>query len=258
MVQQEMMNALVPRQLKKIEEEHHVKVLLAVESGSRAWGFASPDSDFDVRFIYIHPREYYLRLEKQRDVIELPIDDVWDVNGWDLDKTLKLLRGSNPTLFEWLLSPIVYWDDGFRERIQPVAQRCFSEKSMLHHYLNMARGNQRLHLAGKTVIPKKYFYVLRPALACRWILSRGCPPPVPFDRLSDAELPAALRPGVDRLLDLKIHGPEKMEMEHMDDIDIFIEQTLAEAEGRIQTLPGAGAPSWDPLNDCFLEELSRV
>ncbi len=102
---QEEMNVLVPEKLAEIERDFDVKVLWAIESGSRAWGFESPDSDFDVRFIYKHKQDFYLRLNEQRDVIELPIDDTWDVSGWDLDKTLKLLYKSNPTLFEWLQSP---------------------------------------------------------------------------------------------------------------------------------------------------------
>ena len=92
----------------RIEDEEHIKIFLAVESGSWAWGFASPDSDYDVRFVYVRRTEDYLRLEMVRDVIELPINDVLDINGWDLQKTLKLLYKSNPTLFEWFSSPIVY------------------------------------------------------------------------------------------------------------------------------------------------------
>ena len=106
MTQQEM-NILVPEKLREIENEYNVKVLMAVESGSRAWGFASPDSDFDVRFIYKRPRNEYLKLNQPRDVIEIPVDDIWDVNGWDLDKTLRLLYKSNPTLYVWISVPFV-------------------------------------------------------------------------------------------------------------------------------------------------------
>lgn len=94
------MREKIQEQLRRIEEAENIKILLSVESGSRAWGFASPDSDYDVRFIYIRRLEDYLRLDTNRDVIELPIDDVLDINGWDLQKTLRLLHKSNPTLFE--------------------------------------------------------------------------------------------------------------------------------------------------------------
>ena len=100
MLTQEEMNVLIPQRLKEIEKEYNVEILLAAESGSRAWGFASPDSDFDVRMIYKRPQAEYLRLDEVRDVIELQIDDTWDVSGWDLDKTLKLLNKSNPTMYE--------------------------------------------------------------------------------------------------------------------------------------------------------------
>ena len=166
---QEEMNVLVPEKLAEIERDYDVTVLWAIESGSRAWGFESPDSDFDVRFIYKHKRDFYLRLNERRDVIELPIDDTWDVSGWDLDKTLKLLYKSNPTLFEWLQSPIVYQQTDFIERIRPLANQYFSEKKMLYHYLNTARTQMNKYLSGDKVEPKKYFYALRPILACRWI-----------------------------------------------------------------------------------------
>ena len=117
------MRKKIQTQLRRIEEEESIKILLAVESGSRAWGFASPDSDYDVRFIYIRRMEDYLKLEKVRDVIELPMDDVLDMNGWDLQKTLRLLYKSNPTLFEWFSSPIVYQETEFAD-ISHQKKRC--------------------------------------------------------------------------------------------------------------------------------------
>ena len=105
------MEELIKSKLKEIEEKENIKILHCVESGSRAWGFASPDSDYDVRFIYVRPKEFYLRLDKTRDVIEWQLDDTLDINGWDLSKALSLLYKSNPTLFEWNSSPIVYEDN---------------------------------------------------------------------------------------------------------------------------------------------------
>lgn len=96
------MKELIQEKLREIEQREECRILLAVESGSRAWGFASPDSDYDVRFIYMRPKKAYLRLDRTRDVIEVPINDELDINGWDIDKTLRLLHKSNPTVFEWL------------------------------------------------------------------------------------------------------------------------------------------------------------
>lgn len=105
------MRDLIIKRLHEIEKNEQIRILLAVESGSRAWGFDSPDSDYDVRFIYVRNHSDYLKLEKVRDVIELPIKDLLDINGWDLAKTLRLLYSSNPTLFEWFSSPIVYYEN---------------------------------------------------------------------------------------------------------------------------------------------------
>ena len=112
------MRRKIQEQIRRIEESENIKILLAVESGSRAWGFASPDSDYDVRFVYIRRPEDYLRLDAVRDVIELPIDDVLDINGWDLQKTLRLLYKSNPILFEWFSSPIVYQETEFADKLR--------------------------------------------------------------------------------------------------------------------------------------------
>ena len=132
------MKDLIVSELKKIEAEYNVRILLAVESGSRAWGFASPDSDYDVRFIYVRPKEDYLRLEEVRDVIELPINDELDINGWDLQKALRLLYKSNPTLFEWFSSPIVYMETAFADRFRSIMTEYFSSKKSLYHYISIS------------------------------------------------------------------------------------------------------------------------
>ena len=142
------MEALIKEKLHEIEQRENCRILLAVESGSRAWGFASPDSDYDVRFIYVRPRESYLRLNRVRDVIELPINGVLDINGWDVDKTLKLLHKSNPTVFEWFSSPIVYQTTDFTEAFKPVMRRYFSSKSGLWHYQNALRSGRGRCSAG--------------------------------------------------------------------------------------------------------------
>lgn len=122
------MQNLICKKLQEIEKKENVKILLAVESGSRAWGFESPDSDYDVRFIYVRQKEDYLRLDKIRDVIELPLNDVLDMNGWDLQKALRLLHKSNPTLFEWLASPIVYLETPFAEELRAIMPKYFFPK----------------------------------------------------------------------------------------------------------------------------------
>ena len=157
------MKERIIQKLYEIEKEHNIRILLAVESGSRAWGFASPDSDYDVRFIYVRQRDDYLRLNAMRDVIELPISDELDISGWDLQKALRLLYKSNPTLFEWFSSPIVYIETPFANDFRNIMQDYFSKKKTLYHYISMAEGNYRDYLKGDTVWAKKYF-MYRPVL----------------------------------------------------------------------------------------------
>ncbi|HEM6219981.1 TPA: nucleotidyltransferase domain-containing protein [Streptococcus suis] len=251
--QNEMMT-LVPQKLREIEKEFDVEVLWAIESGSRAWGFESPDSDFDVRFIYKHKPDFYLTLDKGRDVIELPIDETWDVSGWDLDKTLKLLFKSNPTLFEWLQSPIVYHQTDFIERIRKYAQTYFSEKKMLYHYLNTAKGNMQKYLLGEQVKPKKYFYALRPILACRWIEKYHTIPPILFDDLVQDLLPEEMKPHVAALLDLKINHPEETLISPLLPIQDYLEESIREIEAYIQTVKDE-KQDISALNHFFLNEL---
>ena len=168
--QGKLMEKIIVQKLHEIEEKEHVKILLAVESGSRAWGFASPDSDYDVRFLYVRTREDYLQLDPLRDVIEQPINDLLDINGWDLQKALRLMYKSNPTLFEWLKSPIIYMETEFADEMRRVMSDYFSVRHSLYHYISMAEGNYKKYLRTEMVKSKKYFYVLRPLLAGQWIL----------------------------------------------------------------------------------------
>lgn len=249
------MRETILSKLDEIENRENVKILLAVESGSRAWGFASPDSDYDVRFIYVRPKEDYLRLEKTRDVIELPIEGELDINGWDLDKTLRLLRASNPTLFEWFSSPIVYRETAFVQEFRSIMQRYFSSKRGLSHYLSMASSNYREYLKGNMVKAKKYFYVLRPVLACRWILDKGSPPPMLFSELMEAELNPVLLPDVNRLLDLKMNAPEIKTIPKIESINRYLDSSLEEVRSRIVQLPEDANHGWEELDQLFLSQL---
>ena len=249
------MRKTILMKLDEIESRENVKILLAVESGSRAWGFASPDSDYDVRFIYVRPREDYLRLEKTRDVIELPIEGDLDINGWDLDKTLRLLRASNPTLFEWFSSPIVYRETAFADVFRIVMQEYFSSKRGLNHYLSMASGNYREYLKGDFVRAKKYFYVLRPVLACKWILDKGTPPPMLFSELVEAELDPKYLPDVNNLLDLKKNAPEIKTIPKIMSINQYLDQSIEEVRLRILQLPDDNDRGWEEMNQMFLSQI---
>lgn len=211
-----------------------MKVLLAVESGSRAWGFASPNSDYDVRFIYVNRPDWYLSvgLEEQRDVIEYPIVDEIDINGWDLRKALRLFWKSNPAFVEWIQSPILYSQAGsFAESARALLPRVYSCERGIHHYRSMAKTNYRGYLRADRVPLKKYFYVLRPLLAVRWLERYGRAAPIEFSRLLEviADEPALID-AIDGLLALKRSSPELGLSEQIPEIHAFIERELERLE----------------------------
>ena len=251
----------VVRRLDMVEREEDVRVLYACESGSRAWGFASPDSDYDVRFVYAHRPDWYLSIADRRDVIERPIVDELDLSGWELRKALRLFRKSNPPLLEWLGSPIVYRErTTLASRLRALAARGHSPRSCAYHYLNMARRNHAAYLQGgrHRVRLKKYLYVLRPLLAVRWIESGRGVVPMEFERLVEAMVTdTALRQAIDTLLARKRTSPELGQGPRIAAISEFIE---AEIAGHGSNL-GAGVeppPSLETLDLLFRTVLEEA
>ncbi len=232
-------------------------VLYAAESGSRAWGVASPDSDFDVRFIYRRPQTEYLKLEEKRDVIESPIDATWDVSGWDLSKALRLLHNSNPGLYDWIGSPVCYYGEDFKRRIMPLMRAYFSKERMLHYYHEIASRHIRDVFDGDRVSPKKYFYALRSVLSCIWIERENYAPPVLFSELEEAVLPCLRKPSLEYILERKKNAPEKAMMEHVADIDLFLREENEKIGCLVEEMPKEEKRDWDSLDAFFLSELNR-
>lgn len=222
------MESLIKDGLKKLEAEHDVKVLFAVESGSRAWGFESPDSDYDVRFIYVNKPEWYLNLDEKRDVIELMTADNLDYAGWDLKKALKLYRNFNPSLNEWLTSAIIYVDNyGFANGLRTLSKSYFSKRSSLNHYCNMAEAQYKTYLRNDFVKAKKYFYVLRPLLSCLWILDNESQPPILFnDLIRKTNISSEVREEIEKLIIIKKSSDEKNLIERNLILDKFIREWL--------------------------------
>lgn len=217
----------ISEKLDEIEKKEGVRILHAVESGSRAWGFASPDSDYDVRFVYARSEADYLRIDEPRDVIEWQLDEILDINGWDLKKALKQFARGNATLFEWSGSPIVYRTTEDWNRIQEVSRQYFSEKSAVYHYYGTANSTLQEYLSGDMVRYKKYFYAIRPLLAAQYIEKYHEAPPVLFDELLKLELPQNLRAAIDELLEIKKITTEKEENPQIAIIRDFIESETA-------------------------------
>lgn len=230
------------KRLQQAEGEHSVRVLYACESGSRAWNFASPDSDYDVRFIYVRSMDWYLSfdVERRRDVIEYPIVDAIDCGGWDIRKALYLFSRTNGAFLEWLRSPIRYIDRGsFAQDLRELAPTAMDARALCYHYSHMARGNARGYLFNDKVRLKKYFYVLRPLFAIRYIEQDRGIPPVPFEDLVEAVAPNYLHEAIARLLLLKRSAGELSFGDPIPELGDFIERELQRHGDRFS---GQGRP----------------
>jgi uncharacterized protein len=244
--------------LRKAEAEHGVRILFAVESGSRAWGFASPDSDYDVRFVYVHEPSWYqaVDLEERRDVIEYPIVDDIDLNGWDARKALRLFWKSNPAFVEWIQSPIVYLEqDAFRQRAIDALPTIYRPEKGIYHYRSMAKTNYRGYLQEPMVRLKKYFYVMRPLLAARWIARTQAAPPIEFAKLmTELDGEHGVKAAVDTLLEKKRLTAELGLAESVPALNAFIE---AELSGDVEEAPDKprSPDVVERLNEIFHESI---
>jgi uncharacterized protein len=239
------------KKLEEIEKTQQVRVLFACESGSRAWGFASPDSDYDVRFVYAHEKDWYTGIEDRKDFIELPVNAVFDVVGYDIRKMLKLFRGSNAKIFEWLQSPVMYRTDAaFLEAIKNLIPHYYSQRAGLHHYLGLTRNTLNNDLAGEQVKLKKYFYALRPVLAALWICEKKTCPPMEFQYLRTLITDADINSRIDRLLAQKVQVDEKFMIAPDAVLHGFIKAAFDKCDAHAQTLEAMQTGAGE-LNNLF-------
>lgn len=242
---------VLEEKLCEIERKERVKILYAVESGSRAWGVASPDSDYDVRFIYVRSIEDYLRLNSLKDVIEWQMDDVLDINGWDLRKALQQFHRGNAALFEWGRSPIVYKTTPEWDNIYKTAKEWFSEKAALYHYYATAKNTYLQHLLEEQVRYKKYIYALRPILACGYIEKNHRIPPVLFHELAEYCLPESLKPELGQMLEIKKQSGERERHPQIPKIQNYIQEELKRLEVYVKSIPDDRNKDWMGLNKLF-------
>lgn len=221
--------ARILQELTNIATTKSVTIVLAIESGSRAWGFASTDSDYDIRFIYSRPLNSYLRVNPLREVIELPITGELDINGWDIQKALGLMAKSNPAVLEWLSSPLIYTKHPLAALLQQAAPSFFDPTRTSHHYLSMAQKNYK-YLQTNLVLRKKYLYVLRPLFCVQWIQTHHTMPPMNFEEMF-TQLPgshnASLAAAIAQLLAAKKAGTETDRQPRIAVLDTYITQQLA-------------------------------
>ena len=247
----------IQENLDAIEERYKVKILLAVESGSRAWGFASPDSDYAVRVIYMHRAEGYLRIDAMKDVIEWQLDEVLDINGWDLRKALLAFGKGNPNVMEWANSPIIYRKASEWDALRAAAMGYFSEKSALCHYYGTANSTLHGFLSGDMVRYKKYFYALRPLLCCRWIERYHSVPPMEFEKLltmfsePDDVLTQELYDAIQELLRRKAETEEKDLNPQMPAVISFIREECVRQKQISDAAADDHRRDYSELNEAF-------
>ena len=234
--------------LGKIEAEEGITILFAVESGSRAWGFPSPDSDNDVRFFYTRPVSRYLGLTDPPDVINRPIDGVWDVEGWDLGKALRLMvHKGNATVAEWLTSPLIYREHGpFPYRLRDLMKRHASVEASARHYYGLANSTYKRNIANRSSVAhaamsvdgvvaadltvvnlKAYLYAFRSACAISWIERYNEIPPMTMPALMALDIMTEdVRTAITDLMNRKATMGECGTGPRISPLDSFIEEKI--------------------------------
>lgn len=245
------------QQIQDIETRLNVRVLYACESGSRAWGFPSTDSDYDVRFIYAHTVDAYLCIDDVKEQIDLPVNELLDVNGWDIRKALKLFRSSNATLYEWLQSPIVYKTEGcFAAEAKFMMPQYFSLKDGLHHYMGMTKKAYSA-LEGDEIRLKKYFYCLRALLSAMWIIQKRELPPMEFGKLRGLVAYAAWNNEINELLHKKAEANESTMIKAVPVLQAFIDEHIEACNRAAAAIPMHRGND-EMLNELFKRVLHEV
>ncbi len=252
------MKQQIIKYLKEIEERREIEILFACETGSRAWGFPSPDSDYDVRIIYKHKLDWYLKLSESRDSIDLMLDDnLIDISGWDLRKSLRLMKKSNGAMLERIQSPIIYYQQpGFIEEVNDLAKDCFSPVATMFHYLGMGvKAFDDVSAEPKFKL-KRMFYALRASMACFWILEKGTIVPIDFRiMVKELNLDEKLKQRIFELIAYKstmneseFHSGEELIFE-------FMQKTIDRAKEEGNQLSGGNMDS-AKLNNYFVSKLT--
>lgn len=249
-------NNVIKEKIKELEKNHNIRILLAIESGSRAWGFPSPDSDYDVRFIYIHPEDWYLSIHEGRDVVDLPVDELLDINGWDLIKALRLVYKHNAVLYEWIQSPIAYTaNHHFVEKFQEILSAYYSPKATFHHYISSAKKYYADCIVSDCVKLKKLLYCLRVTLAAMWVSKFKTIPPMEFQKLLKIIKDQSLVRIIEDLIKVKAVKDESYQHPRDALLENFLENAIKECERDSLSLEGSHLHNDEGLNSFFVNIL---
>lgn len=239
--------------LTTIEQNKNVKILYACETGSRAWGFPSPDSDYDIRFIYRHEKDWYLSLSNQKDTIEI-MDGELDITGWDLKKSLLLMKKSNASLIERFQSPIVYYnDDYFKGEFEKLIKSYYSPTAVFFHHYSLAQKFWEDLKDKDEVKLKSYFYLIRSLLSCNWIIKDKSVLPMHIEGLMTM-IDEARKDKLRELIKLKAGVGEKYM--HPKDIEMnkWIMELWEVVEASKENL-GVNRTDIEQLNEFFLRTI---
>ena len=195
--------------LHDLERQHNIRILMAVNYGSRCFGYSSSESDWDVRFIYVHQPEWYFSIAKTEDVIEMMIaEDHLDIEGYDLKKALNLLARTNPIESDWLHANDYYiLDKDFLHNMLAFESQCYNRHHAMYHFYSISVKHNQRYL-DKEVTLKRFIYYMRGLLSCRWVEQNGSHPPVNVDELIDATITdnESVKAKAHRMLELKRTG----------------------------------------------------
>jgi len=251
--------------LNQIEKEYKVKILYACEAGSRTWGISSEESDFDVRFIYIHHPDWYLSIDQKRDVLEIPKHDkvgipvhpLVDMSGWELTKALRLFRKSNPAILEWLHSNITYFQAySFLGGIQQLEPSVFSPIPSMYHYVKMAKGNFKT-IQEKGAHVKTYINVIRPLLMAKSIEKHNKMVSLDLNKLVDEAIKEdKLKQDIEKLIKAKTSGQKLVNQ--LSKLNKFIEQEIHQLELYTSKLKPSTLNPTGHLNQFFRDILTEA
>lgn len=252
----------IDKRLSRLVQDQNISIPWAIESGSRAWGFPSPDSDYDCRFVFARSMGETLSLFPKRDVIELPITPIYDVGGWELGKALKLLLKGNAVIIEWMMSPIIYrGDELFHNEFLELAQSVVDRNLIANHYLHLAISMRDKTLKGSNEVPlKKLFYILRPLMAIDWLLAhpRNNIAPMHFPTLmAQLELSKSLRDAIESLLETKSQTRELGTGTIPEDIANYIVEAFERAESHSWPHGSVASDSIDQADAFHLKWIRR-
>lgn len=249
------MDAIIRAKLGQIEKREHVRIIWAVEAGSRAWGFSSPNSDYDVRFVYIRDKKEYLRLEEIRDSMDALQDELLDIEGWDLRRALRMVYRSTPEIYEWFASPTIYRSTPEAEEMKRILPEYFSVKKCARNYLHTASLDFRTYFRDDEVWLVKYFYLLRQMLQAKWLLEERSTPSMLFEELVRLKLDDEWKEYIFELLQKKKVSSELGKAARNKKFIDYLEWSLNKMQEEASTLSDDDKKSWERLNQYFYSVL---